>query len=1393
MITDLAQIRALVESTGALNGGSICPSCEMPFDKGKKRRLIDSCGHERCYSCLFRSEACPLCAHEARRSRLHDNDDDEPDDDATDFQQLNYFNANHCIDWLENSSTVNSLCGSPRPKLKFAGRTHTPTQRSQELNDEGKCPKGKPPILPESAASRHKAPGMAQSCPTPPAQRKKFFLNAKALRSPFGSSRLSKREAPASEQNLTENPSALSAWMTASWEGKSQWPGLVLGKIRSLWSSSQGSTSDGLNQLIDASDKLPGRNTFYRELFARVVVFIAHDESVSPKPLTESALPPKSSGRRSGNSDLYMRLGLLLGHPRPSSSASGGDLASSVSLAQRPPPSRPASAQHLQTHHHHDVSAVSIASLASLEARTHASTNTSPVSTLTGTSSEAEVAAAALRSPLKSKGNEAIFNRAALIRITLENNAFQTPTGKGKGKKSRDCDSAGSLASISTSASTSMSMSMSVSVSGLSNGSASPMTSRRHSVTTSQPGQIDENAFKNRRTCARRSARTSNFKGSAADSRIRFLQQHAQLMLKPLFFEVPLLESDPLFTGRHWLLQELKSLVDGSSPGALISGSPGAGKTALILQLVDHSCFGRKRDQRAQSGIGGNGKIETREIDEDQELEINASAGTARMSIQQTNEKIRELASHVVAYHFCQADNNSTCLVPDLIHSLAAQLCQAPQLASYREYLLSEPHLQGSLSQKECTVDPDLALLRGIIEPLFSLRKAGRLPERNMVILIDSVCEAEYHRPDRGDTIASFLTRHAPNFPSWLKLVITVRSQLADCTKQLPYTRICLDKSINHNDATGVNVSRDLADYINYRLAQSSAIQANVTAVVNGKAESSCSATQTRFATHLLSLANGSFLFAKLTLDLLESGHLVAKSASYKVLPVSLAQIYLLHFNLRFPTAASFDKVQPLLGVCLAALYPLTLPEIFYSVNSLNNNFVVSWEDFLQRFKMLSGFLVKRLDNTYMFFHPSFREWLMRRDEGESTKFLCDLRLGHAAIAFRLSRLEAPLDGERALELGHHILKAHGFSALMLVAREGHWGTAERLLEGSLSRNKEEDVEVTTHLLKQKDPVGRSALSLAASEGHTNLIDLLLDKGAVLEDTDKEGLTALAWACVRGRLNAAQSLIERGADVNACDKTGRTPLDLAAFQGNPKLVQLLLERGAAIEHVDLHGMRPLDRAIGCRNIPVVQCFLRRGAKLGPATWAMAAGKPDILLILLNKLLEDGNVLYRKARLKEASHRYSYALRKFPTSPEQSQGPEHEDQNHVLAHIQSFAQLKMNFLLNLSRCKRKMEECEEAIELADEALKIRPLSYEAFYARAKAKLDADRLDEALDDIQEGLRVAPPQNRQDRRVLASLRDEIISRIEGTGIGSSKSGFGSCSSKTRIRASVDTLTEL
>ena len=78
----------------------------------------------------------------------------------------------------------------------------------------------------------------------------------------------------------------------------------------------------------------------------------------------------------------------------------------------------------------------------------------------------------------------------------------------------------------------------------------------------------------------------------------------------------------------------------------------------------------------------------------------------------------------------------------------------------------------------------------------------------------------------------------------------------------------------------------------------------------------------------------------------------------------------------------------------------------------------LQWGEFLMRFSALSGFLVRRADDTLMFFHPTFREWLYKRSQNEPQKFLCDPRTGHAAIALRMSRNEAPLNPDRTLDLG---------------------------------------------------------------------------------------------------------------------------------------------------------------------------------------------------------------------------------------------------------------------------------------------------------------------------------------------------------------------------------------
>lgn len=53
-----------------------------------------------------------------------------------------------------------------------------------------------------------------------------------------------------------------------------------------------------------------------------------------------------------------------------------------------------------------------------------------------------------------------------------------------------------------------------------------------------------------------------------------------------------------------------------------------------------------------------------------------------------------------------------------------------------------------------------------------------KIPEEDHIILIDGLNEAEFHKPDYGDTIASFITKIIAKFPSWLKLVVTVRVNL---------------------------------------------------------------------------------------------------------------------------------------------------------------------------------------------------------------------------------------------------------------------------------------------------------------------------------------------------------------------------------------------------------------------------------------------------------------------------------------------------------------------------------------------------------------------------------------------------------------------------------------
>ncbi|XP_032148033.1 ankyrin repeat and SOCS box protein 3 isoform X2 [Sapajus apella] len=158
-----------------------------------------------------------------------------------------------------------------------------------------------------------------------------------------------------------------------------------------------------------------------------------------------------------------------------------------------------------------------------------------------------------------------------------------------------------------------------------------------------------------------------------------------------------------------------------------------------------------------------------------------------------------------------------------------------------------------------------------------------------------------------------------------------------------------------------------------------------------------------------------------------------------------------------------------------------------------------------------------------------------------------------------------------------------GFCALHLAASQGHWKIVQILLEAGADPNattleettplflavENGQIDVLRLLLRHGANVngshsmcGWNSLHQASFQENTEIIKLLLKKGANKECQDDFGITPLFVAAQYGKIESLSILISSGANVNCQALDKATPLFIAAQEGHTKCVELLLSSGA---------------------------------------------------------------------------------------------------------------------------------------------------------------------------------------------------------------------------------------
>jgi len=180
---------------------------------------------------------------------------------------------------------------------------------------------------------------------------------------------------------------------------------------------------------------------------------------------------------------------------------------------------------------------------------------------------------------------------------------------------------------------------------------------------------------------------------------------------------------------------------------------------------------------------------------------------------------------------------------------------------------------------------------------------------------------------------------------------------------------------------------------------------------------------------------------------------------------------------------------------------------------------------------------------------------------------------------------------------------------------------------GDFDKFKELIKKETKETIDQVDFYGYTALHAAAESGRPEMIPMLLDAGANIDQATYDAtFTSLHHALAKGHFECAKILIEKGADLNLLNEGGcfGTSLHYAVFKDSLEFVKLLLSKGANVNVISGQGYSCLHTAAMSDQAEICQTLILAGADvnvqdeemLTPLHFAARDGAGEIAMILV---------------------------------------------------------------------------------------------------------------------------------------------------------------------------------